>query len=123
MSLGSYAVVFELGLQAFDDPRAARRAAGDAVAELRSLAKADQRVRATRIRRRGSGVVEVSIVVEATTWRAAFELSRTLLHRAVHGTGVAAAGWDDLRPELRRPPLPPLGTTASHVAVIDLRHL
>ena len=104
MTGASYLVVCDLSLQNFDDRRAGYAAAKGAYAEVRRLGRLDQRIRSTRMRRNEPLVVQIAITVEATTPREAFDHCGTILRSALHAIGGSTAGWERLRPQVRRAP-------------------
>jgi hypothetical protein len=119
VSDGSYLVACDFGLQHFDRPRAGAVAARLMFAEVRRLGRLDDRVGATRMRRTGTSVVSISVVVDAPSSWEAFDLGRAILRTAVHATGGATVGWENLRPQIQTPTtrrwgrFPTEGTTAA----------
>lgn len=85
----------ELGFENFDDSRSGRAAARSATSELRQLARDDWRVAALRCQRRQHSTA-VKLQLRAASSSEALELTVVLLRTAVHASGGATTGWDDL---------------------------
>lgn len=126
-------MVCELGLERFDDPRAARATARAVHSEVRRLVRSDRRLATARLRRRGREAAELTVEVEArSSWHAA-QVATEVLESALRAAGQppasASATWAEISAEARRralprrplPPLSDLVPMAPVPAVIDLR--
>jgi hypothetical protein len=98
VSCERFVVTTELDRSNFDSRAQARGLVRRVGAELRRLERLDDRLSGTGLRRirGGSGMVEATVVVAASSEHAAVQLGVAVLRTGIHAAGGSTAGWNQV---------------------------